>query len=185
MKIVSRTSRTSVRVLAAAAAALTLSLGAAYAAGVEGPGGSGAPWQHHDGNMIGKQLEQLHAKLKLTPAQEQLWQAAIDTMKRDRTAERANHEKMHEQFKAMQQQPILDLNALNAAHEQQMQENARLHEETAKAWLAVYNALDDQQKTMVSDLLKQHFARMGAIHERMHERWQQRQAASGASAANP
>jgi hypothetical protein len=38
---------------------------------------------------------------------------------------------------------------------------------------------------MVSDLLKQHFARMGAIHERMHERWQQRQAASGASAANP
>jgi ABC-type transport system involved in cytochrome c biogenesis ATPase subunit len=66
-----------------------------------------------------------------------------------------------------------------------MQENARLHEETAKAWLAVYNALDDQQKTMVSDLLKQHFARMGAIHERMHERWQQRQAASGASAANP
>jgi Spy/CpxP family protein refolding chaperone len=171
-------------VLATAAAALTLSLGVAYAAGVDAPA-PGAPWHHRDGRMMGKQLAELHTKLKLTPAQEQLWQTAMDTMKRDRSAERANHDKMREQFKAMQQQPILDLNALDSAHEQAMQENARLHQETAKAWLAVYNALDDQQKTMVSDLLKRHFARMESMHQRMHERWQQHRAASGTAPAQP
>lgn len=181
---ITRISRSPARVLATAAAALSLSLGVAYAAGVEGSAPA-ALWHHRDGHMMEKQLADLHAKLKLTPAQEQLWQTAMDTMKRDRSAERANHEKMHDQFKAMQQQPILDLNALDSAHEQAMQDNARLHQETAKAWLAVYNALDGQQKTMVSDLLKQHFARMESMHERMHERWQQHGAASDAAPATP
>lgn len=183
---ISRVSRSPARVLAAAAAALTLSLGVAYAAGGQGPGpGSGAPWHQRDGHMMEQQLAQLHAKLKLTASQEQLWQTAMETMKRDRSAERANHEKMHEQFKAMQQQPILDLNALNSAHEQAQQDNARLHQEIATSWLALYNALDDQQKKMVSDMLKQHFSRMEAMHHRMHERSQEQGAASGATPANP
>jgi len=178
-----RLSRSPARVLATAAAALSLSLGVAYAAGVEGPP-PGALWHHRDGHTMEKRLADLHAKLKLTPAQEQLWQTAMDTMKRDRSAERANREKMHEQFKAMQQQPILDLNALASAHEQAMQDNARLHQETAKAWLAVYDALDDRQKTLVSDLLKQHFAKMESMHERMQERWQEHGATSSTAPAN-
>jgi Spy/CpxP family protein refolding chaperone len=190
MNIPSRTSRTPMRMLAAAVAALTLSLGA-YAAGAAGPGpdagpGAGmmAPWHHH-GGMMQKQLADLHTRLKLNPQQEQLWQTAIDTMKRDHETARANRDKIHAQVKAMMQQPILDMNALHTAHMQEQQDNARLHEETATAWLAVYNALDDQQKTLVSDTFKQHFSKMESMRERMHDRWQKRHgAASEAAPAN-
>lgn len=190
MNALSRTSRTSrnpLRLLAATAAALTLSLGA-YAAGVAGPGpglggGPGAAWHHHGGFMMDKQLADLHARLKLTPDQDKLWQAALDTTKRDRAAERAEHEKMHAQLKTMMQQPIIDMNALHSAHMQSQQDGARLRDETATAWLAAYNALNDQQKTMVSDTFKQHFAKMESVRERMHERWQQRH--DGASEASP
>jgi Spy/CpxP family protein refolding chaperone len=176
------------RMLAATVAALTLSLGA-YAAGTANPApdaGAGmmAPWHHH-GGMMQKQFADLHARLKLNAQQEQLWQTATDTMKRDHETARANHEKLHAQFKAMMQQPILDMNALHSAHMQEQQDNARLHEETATAWLAVYNALDDQQKTIVSDTFKQHFSKMESMRERMHDGWQKRHgAASEAAPAN-
>jgi Spy/CpxP family protein refolding chaperone len=180
------------RMLAATVAAVTLSLGA-YAAGAAGPGpdagpgpGAGmlAPWHHH-GGMMQKQLAELHTRLKLNPQQEQLWQTAIDTMKRDRDTARGNREKIHAQLKSMMQQPILDMNALHAAHMQEQQDNARLHDETATAWLAVYNALDDQQKTIVSDAFKQHFSKMESMRERMREHWQKRHgAASEAAPAN-
>lgn len=182
--------RTPLRLFAATAAALTLSLGA-YAAGIGNsgpmPGGApGAAWHHHHGGLkMEKQLADLHARLKLTPEQDKLWQTALDTMKRDRTAARADHEKMHAQLKTMMQEPILDMNALHAAHMQAQQDRARLHEETATAWLAAYNALNDQQKTMVSDAFKQHFAKMESMREHMRERWQQRSgAASEAAPAN-
>lgn len=178
MNIISRTSRTSVRVLAAAATVLAVSYGA-YAAGPQSPGpgpgdppgAPGVPWHHHGGFMMKKELADLHAKLKLTSAQDKLWQTAVDTMQRDGAAERANHEKVHAQLKAMQQQPILDFNALHAAHEQVQQDDSRLREEMASAWLAVYNALDDQQKTIVSDVFKQHFAKMESMREHMREHW--------------
>lgn len=179
MNVLSRPSRTPVRLLAAAAAALSLSLGA-YAAGVDasgpGPGGPGAAWghHHHGGFMMEKQLADLHTRLKLTPEQDKLWQTALDTMKRDRAAERADRDKMHARLKTMMQQPIIDMNALHAAHTQAQQDGARLHDETATAWLAAYNALNDQQKTIVSDTFKQHFAKMESMREHMHERWQQR-----------
>jgi Spy/CpxP family protein refolding chaperone len=174
--------------LAATVAALTLSLGA-YAAGTVGPGpaagpGAMAPWHHHDG-MLQKQLAELHTRLKLNPQQEQLWQTATDTMKRDHDTARADREKIHAQLKSMMQQPILDMNALHTAHMQAQQDNERLHEETATAWLAVYNALDDQQKTMVSDTFKQHFSKMESMREHMREVWHKRHgAASEAAPAN-
>lgn len=191
MNIPSRTSRTPLRMLAATVAALTLSLGA-YAAGAVGPGpdasaGPGAGMMapsHHHGGMMQKQLADLHARLKLNPQQEQLWQTAIDTMKRDHETARANHEKIRAQIKAMMQQPILDMNALHTAHMQAQQDNARLHEETATAWLAVYQALDDQQKTIVSDSFKQHFSKMESMRERMREHWQKRQGDASAAPAN-
>ncbi|MGN6318528.1 periplasmic heavy metal sensor [Trinickia sp.] len=190
MNALSRTSRASrnpLRLLAATAAALTLSLGA-YAAGVQGSGpaldgGPGAAWHHHGGFMMEKQLADLHARLKLTPDQDKLWQAALDTTQRDRAAERAEREKMHAQLKTMMQQPIIDMNALHSAHMQSQQDGARLRDETATAWLAAYNALNDQQKTMVSDTFKQHFAKMESMRERMHERWQKRH--DGATDAAP
>lgn len=185
MNVLSRTTRSPLRLFTAAAAALTLSLGA-YAAGAQiGPGpdaGPGAGWRHHGGLMMEQQLADLHTRLKLTPAQDKLWQSALDTMKRDRTAARADHEKMHAQLKTMMQQPILDMHALHAAHMQAQQDGARLHEETATAWLAVYDALDDQQKTIVSDTFKQRFSKMESMREHMHERWEQRHGAASEAA---
>lgn len=185
MNALSRTTRHPLRWFTAAAAALTLSLGA-YAAGAQmapGPdGGPAAGWHHRGGFMMEKQLADLHARLKLTPEQDKLWQSAVDTMKRDSAAARADHEKLHTQLKTMMQQPILDMNALHEAHIQARQDGERLHEETAGAWLAVYNALDDQQKTLVSDTFKQHFSKMESMRDHMRERWQQRRGAASEAA---
>ena len=158
------------RYLAVAAASLAVTFGAAYAAQDGMPMGGPGGW-HHGG--FEKQLNQLHAQLKLSPDQEKQWQDALNTMKQNRETLRANHEQMHEQFKAMQQQPILDLNALHDAHQKAMQQDQQLHEQTAQAWLAFYNGLNDQQKTIVSTALKQHFAKMEQMREKMHQRWEQ------------
>ena len=53
------------------------------------------------------------------------------------------------------------------------QQDAQLREQTAQAWLAFYNGLNDQQKTTVSTALKEHFAKMEQRHEKMHQHWQQ------------
>lgn len=174
------TLRRSSRYLAIAAAALAVTFGAAYAAGDNmPPAGPDAPampggpggWHGHGAFMM-ERLNALHARLALTPEQEQKWQTALATMKQSREAERANHDKMRQQFKAAQQQSILDLDALHAAHQQVRQQDEQLHEQTATAWLAFYDGLNDQQKTTVSTELKQHFAKMESRHEKMREFWQ-------------
>jgi protein CpxP len=174
------------RFLAVAAASLAISLGSAFAAqppgGPGGPGGMGGPGWHHGHFM--KELNQLHGQLKLNADQEKQWQAALDTMKQSHEAERANHEQMKTQFKSMQQQPILDLNAMHAAHQQIEQKDAALREQTATAWLNFYNGLNDQQKTTVSTALKERFAKMEMRHEKMREHWQHR-GGDAASAVKP
>ncbi|HXZ10440.1 MAG TPA: periplasmic heavy metal sensor [Paraburkholderia sp.] len=179
------------RFLAVAATSIALSLGIAHAAQPEapagGPGGpGGAGWHHHHGDFM-KELNQLHGKLNLNADQEKQWQAALDTMKQTHQAERANHEQMKQQVKAMMQQPILDLNALHDAHQKAQQQNAQLREQSASAWLTFYNGLNDQQKTTVSTAIKQRFARMEQRREKMHQRWEQHRGAApdGASAAKP
>ncbi|WP_183085299.1 periplasmic heavy metal sensor [Trinickia fusca] len=180
-------SRTSSRWMAAATAALALTFGSAYAAAPGSPGAPAGPggWHEHGGMMMmpmGKQLEQLHSQLKLTPAQEQQWQSALTLMKQNHEAERANHEKLHQRMETLSQQSVLDLNAMHAAHEDFEQQNHQLREQTTAAWLALYNGLDDQQKMTVSTSFKQHLAQMRARHEKMHQFWQQH---GGAGAAEP
>ena len=173
--------RTSSRYLAAAAAALAVTFGTAHAAGDAMPaGGHGA---HNGGAFMMRRLEALHAQLHLTPEQEQKWQSALTAMKQNRAAMRANHEKMREQFKAAQQQPILDLDALHTAHHAFEQQQAQLREQTATAWLAFYDGLNDQQKTTVSTEIKEHFAKMEARRAKRLERREKHHdgAASGAS----
>ncbi|MBW0446782.1 periplasmic heavy metal sensor [bacterium M00.F.Ca.ET.228.01.1.1] len=172
------------RALAVAATALAIGAGAAYAAqpAHEGPGGPGGPGGWHGHFM--KELTQLHDQLKLNADQEKQWQAALDTMKQGHEAMRANHEQMKNQFKAAQQQPILDLNAMAAAHQQIEQKDAQLRQQTTDAWLKFYDGLNDQQKTTVSTALKQRFAKMESRHEKMRERWQQHHGAAPAPAAS-
>ncbi|SDC71337.1 periplasmic heavy metal sensor [Paraburkholderia lycopersici] len=185
--------KTTSRLLAIAAASLALTVGAAAAnAQTPPPGGPGmmhgGPGMMHGGPgmhgdfMLG--FKKLHDKLNLNAAQEKQWQAALDTMKQNGAAMRKNHEQLKQQFDAMKNQPILDLNAMHAAHQQIDQQNQQLREQTAQAWLAFYNGLNDQQKTTVSATLKDRFAKMEQRHEKMRERWEQHrgQHQGGASA---
>jgi Spy/CpxP family protein refolding chaperone len=168
------------RILAVTAASLAMALGTAYAAdGGMPPAGSTGGWGHHG---FEKQWNQLHSQLKLTADQEKQWQNALNTMKQNHQAARANFEAMRAQLKSMQQQPILDLNALHDAHVKVEQQNQQLREQTAQTWLAFYNGLNDQQKTIASTALKQHFAKMEQMREKMHQRWQQQRKDTGADA---
>lgn len=168
------------RFVAVAAASITIGLGAAYAAQPGGPGGPGG-W-HHDHFM--QDMNKLHGELNLNADQEKQWQTALDTMKQNRETERASHKQMHEQMKSLQQQPILDLNALHDAHQKAEDQNHQLREQTMTAWLNFYNGLNDKQKTIVSTALKQHWAKMEARHEKMHQHWEHGKGAASAPAAN-
>ncbi|MFC0397728.1 periplasmic heavy metal sensor [Paraburkholderia rhizosphaerae] len=173
------------RLLAIAAASLSIGVGVAYAAQPSGPGemghGGAGGWHNH----FKQELNKLHGQLNLNADQEKLWQTALDTMKQNREAMRANRKQMHDQFRSMEQQPILDLNAMHTAHQKIEQQDAQLREQTSTAWLNFYNSLNDQQKTTVSTSLKQHFAKMEQRHEKMRERWQHRHGDAAASAAKP
>lgn len=171
-------SRLSARWVAVAAAALTLGFGTAYAVeGAAGPDGAG-PWHHewhghhHDeGMMLMMELGKLHNELKLTlsPAQEKLWQSALDATKQAREAAHTDHEAARKQFEALGQQPIIDLNALHDAHEKLESQEQQRREQVTAAWLKVYNSFSEPQKKTVSDDIKAHFARMMHHREGMME----------------
>ncbi len=170
--------KTPSRLLAIAAASLALTFGAtAVQAQTPPPGGPGMMHGPHGGPrmhgdfMMG--IKKLHDKLNLNATQEKQWQAAVDTMKQNGQAMRKNHEQLKQQFDAQKNQPILDLNAMHNTHQQIDQQDAQLREQTAQAWLAFYNGLNDQQKTTVSTALKEHFAKMEQRHEKMRQRWEQ------------
>lgn len=190
------------RFLAITAAALALSIGAVNAAGAAtpdapppggpgmmgGPGGPGGPRGHAMEMRMKKELDKLHGQLHLNADQEKLWQTALDTMKQNHAAMRESHQQMRAQMESMKQQPILDLNAMYAAHQKIEQQNAQLRDQTSAAWLNFYNALNDQQKTTVSTALKQRFARMHEREEQMHKGWGQHRGmpgGGGASAVQP
>lgn len=174
------------RILAIAATSLALAMGAAHAQTPppDGPDGAGGPGMHHmhHGDFL-QGFKKLHDKLNLNADQEKQWQAALNTMKQSHEQARKNHEQLKQQFDATKNQPILDLNALHAARQQAEQQDAQLREQTAQAWLAFYNGLNDQQKTTVSTALKEHFAKMEQRHEKMHQHWQQHRGAASAPAA--
>ena len=137
-----------VRVIAVAVAALSLSVGAAQAAQADAP----------TGNQFMAQMKDLHPQLSLNAAQETLWQTALDTMRQSHAAERLNQDQLQQQREALEQQPILDLKAIHAAHLKAEQQDAQLREQSANAWIAFYDGLNNQQKTSVSALLNQQFA---------------------------
>ncbi len=102
-------------------------------------------------------MKELHSQLGLNAQQEALWQTALDTMRQSHAAERLNEDQL-QQVEAQQQQPILDLKAIHAAHLKAEQQDAQLREQSANAWIAFYDGLDNQQKTSVSTLLNQQFS---------------------------
>ncbi|KND59404.1 ATPase involved in DNA repair [Candidatus Burkholderia verschuerenii] len=180
------------RILTAAATAIALTIGTAYAASNDAPpapppGGPGmmmgGPGGHRMEERMKKQMDELHAQLKLNADQEKLWQTALDTMKQNRKSMFEAHKQLHDQFKSMENQPILDLNAMHDAHQKMEAQDSQLREQTTGAWLNFYNALNDQQKTTVSSALKKHFERMRDHEHRMHERWGKGHGGPGAASA--
>ncbi|CAB3781714.1 periplasmic heavy metal sensor [Pararobbsia alpina] len=170
--------------LAGLVTALALSSGTVYAA-MAAPDTASEAHAHAHGHFkhgrhgdFEKQLEKLHAQLKLNSQQEALWKTAVDTMHANREQMRAQHKANKAQMKAAMQQPILDLAAMHAAREQQAQQARQLHEQTTQAWLNVYNALDDQQKTMVSTALKTRWQKMAQHRAEMREHQEHDEAAS-------
>ncbi|WP_246184242.1 Spy/CpxP family protein refolding chaperone [Paraburkholderia bonniea] len=179
-----RISIRSARLLALTATAWALAVGSAHAAPSDGTQDMGMMGMGMPGHSMLQQISKLHGQLNLNADQEKQWQAALDISQQNRAAARASREQMRQQFKALQQPAILDLNALHAVHQQAQQQAAQRREQTTGAWLALYNSLNEQQKTLVSTALKQHFARMETRHEKMRERMQHHQAqGSGAAAA--
>ncbi len=153
---------------AIAAVILSLSAGAAYAAPAVASSDMACPMMHDNGVEAPFKLFQgLHSRLHLNADQEKQWQTALATMQQNRQARQQSHQQLREQLQAQQNQPILDLNALHTARQQAERQGTELREQTSAAWLTLYNALDDQQKTLVSTALKKRFAQMSKRHKNM------------------
>jgi periplasmic protein CpxP/Spy len=135
------------RMVAATIAAVTISVGVAQAAQNDAlPTSQFIP-----------ALKQLEPQLNLSPTQQTLWQTAMDTMQESHVSARMNEDQLQQQIEAAPQQPIIDLRAVHAAHLKVEQEDDKLREQSANAWITAYDSLNNQQKTSVSALLAPQF----------------------------
>lgn len=173
--------------IAGIATACALAFGGAALAQTAAPAGASdahaGGWHHHGHGGFEHQLEKLHAQLNLNGQQEALWQTAVNTTRANRQQMRALHTADKTQMQSQMQLPILDLSGMHAAREQQTQQFHQLREQNVQAWLAVYNSLNDQQKTLVSASLKANWAQMHERQAAMKQHWMQQHPGAGASAA--
>jgi hypothetical protein len=170
----------------AAVAALAVS-GVAFAqasAPVDASGAHARGWhhEHHHGGLE-HELMKLQPQLKLSAPQQTLWATAVATTKANREQARTLHQSEKTQMQSEMQVPILDLSAMHSQREQQMQQFHQLREQTDQAWLAVYNSLNDQQKTLVSQTIKADLAQMQARQAEFKQHWQQRHGAAASAPA--
>lgn len=135
------------RMVTATLAALTISIGVAQA----------APNDATITSQFIPAMKQLEPQLNLTPSQQNLWQTAMDTMQESHVSARMNEDQVQQQIQAAEQQPIIDLRAVHAAHLKVEQEDAKLREQSANAWITFYESLNNQQKTSVSSVLAPQF----------------------------
>jgi periplasmic protein CpxP/Spy len=135
------------RALAAAAAAMFIVIGSAHAGTLAAP----------VGNEFMQQMKALQSQLNLSTAQQSAWNVAMDTMRESHVQARMNEDQFQQQFQD-NQQAILDLRAIHAENLKVEQEDARLREQSANAWINFYDGLNNSQKTAVSSLLKEQFA---------------------------
>lgn len=135
------------RMVAATVAALTISVGVAQAAQSDATATS----------QFIPAMKQLEPQLNLTPTQQTLWQTAMDTMQESHVSARMNEDQLQQQIQTAEQQPIINLRAVHAAHLKVEQEDDKLREQSANAWINLYDSLDSQQKTSVSALLAPQF----------------------------
>lgn len=125
--------------------------------GPRGPGGPGGPGFAH-------MMDRLHASLHLNASQETAWKNAQDTSRKNFDTMRTQHEVVQKQLHEASQQPILDLAALQTQRQQLEANDLELRNSTEKAFVDFYSTLDDKQKKLVSDSIKQSWKHMMAQH---------------------
>ncbi|VVD78196.1 periplasmic heavy metal sensor [Pandoraea anhela] len=155
---------------ASAVVAATAMFGLAHAADTPAPATGPHAAMHHMRGDHGPwglgNISKLHDQLKLNAQQEQAWQQALATSQRNRDAMRQNGEQFRQMIAQTKDQQVLDLAGMRAAREKVFDQNRQLRSQTEDAWLNVYNGLNNDQKTIVSNAIKARWAKMKAWHDK-------------------
>jgi len=160
--------RFSPRLLLATSAIAFGLVGSALAA----PAPADAPLRHgagmHQGHMMHgmKEMARLHDELKLDAKQEAAWQDAAKASKEGMGGMRERMRKQHDEIKTLLDQPGADLHALAKRMDDFRAEGQALHQANRDRWLAVYDALNAEQKEKARVFFKSKFERMGQHGEK-------------------
>lgn len=131
----------------------------AASAAPDGPGAPGAmhrPMMHHH---LMHQLKHLRAQLKLSDSQSQLWDAALEKMHPPHDMAEHAREHHHHMMEALKDPGFDPHQMADAMDKMREQEEAHM-KEVRDAWLAVWDALDADQRTKVRHfMLRMHSAK--------------------------
>lgn len=155
--------------LIAASAVLSLGLAASAFAMPPGDGacgfsGHGMHRQYSDRGMKG--MSRLHDDLKLDAKQEALWQDADKAAKDHKVSMGERMRKQREETQALLNQPGADLRAVLKRMDDFRTEGQKQHEAGRERWLAVYDALNPEQKEKVRLFFKSRMDRMDHFGQR-------------------
>ena len=150
--------------------AVALSIGLAASAFAAPPLGEGPaqPTGMHERHMAHgmKELARLHDDLKLTAKQETLWQEAEKVGKESMNGMHERFTKHHEEIQAQLSQPGADLRAIAKRMDEFKAEGQKQHEANRDRWLAVYDALNAEQKEQARVFFKSKFEKLGHFGKR-------------------
>lgn len=143
--------------------ALTLALGVAATASAALPDGErcdrGGRMAHGMTGMQG--MSRLHGELKLDARQEALWQAAEKGGGEAMDGRRDAMRKQHAATLALLDQPGADLRAVLKQMDEARAEAHKKNEARRDRWLAVYDALDHEQKEKARIFFKKRLEHSG------------------------
>ncbi|MDK2124662.1 periplasmic heavy metal sensor [Parachitinimonas caeni] len=145
--------------------ALTLSVlasGIAYSAPDHESNAAG----HFRISTLQSQLKAAHDELKLSAAQEALWQDAEKSSKANRQGMQERMKLVHEQIQTEKSKDILDLQKISDLMDQNMAAAQAAHKDGREKWLKLYASLSADQKVIASRYIKQGMSRMERM--RMH-----------------
>lgn len=149
-------------------AAVALSLGLAATAFAMPRGGEGCGTGMYERHMKHgmKEMSRLHDDLKLDARQEALWQAADKAGKENMDGMRERFRKQREETQALLNQPGADLRAVAKRMDELKAEGQKRHEASRDRWLAVYDALNAEQKEKARLFFKSKLERMEHFGQR-------------------
>ena len=167
--------------VAAIAMAMAFGSGAAQAqplGGPRGPGGHGGPGGADA--MIGHLIAEARAELKLNTMQQEMFDKAVANSKLAREKARARHSQVRGTLQAELAKPEPNLGAVAAAADAAMEEGRQARKAIRDEWLALYEKLGPEQKTVVRDRLQKRMSEGESFRQRMRERMHQfREGAAG------